>query len=330
MPTVSVILPAYNVEKYIAKSISSVLSQTFTDFELLVIIDGSPDNSKTVAESFSDKRISIFEKENGGLSDARNYGLKRARGKYVYFMDSDDWIEPELLEDNLKILNKKHLDFLVFGYIQDNEDANGKVTKSINFQPKVQSYSKNEENVSIDQLHIGLLGYAWNKIYKKKFLDQNRFVFQKGISLVEDILFNAPIYTISKEIHFNQKSYYHYVNRDEETLMKKFYPDAFKLKVLKNIELEKFFKSWKVKDEKNILSEILFNGIRFCINNLYSSKPSISLENRKQYIREIVLHPRYKYLKPYYTAKNLKAKIFFFALGLKSDRLLRILKKKKI
>src|SRR5690625_6955531 len=106
MPKVSIILPCYNVEKHLAQSIDSVLSQTHSNFELLVVIDGSPDNSKEIAEEYAvkDARITVFDKPNGGLSDARNYGLKKAQGEFIYFMDSDDWIEPDLLKDNLKII----------------------------------------------------------------------------------------------------------------------------------------------------------------------------------------------------------------------------------
>ena len=90
MPKVSIILPCYNVEKYLARSIESALAQSYTDFELLVIIDGSPDNSKSIAEQYAqqDDRVKVFEKENGGLSDARNYGIERAKGEFIYFMDS--------------------------------------------------------------------------------------------------------------------------------------------------------------------------------------------------------------------------------------------------
>jgi len=144
MPKVSIILPVYNVEKYIAKSIQSVLNQTYQDFELLVIIDGSPDNSKQIAESFKDDRITIYEKPNGGLSDARNYGLERAKGEFVYFMDSDDWIEPNLLKDTVCVFEKNEIDFVVFGYFLDNEDLKGNListdeilTKNIQFDKKI-------------------------------------------------------------------------------------------------------------------------------------------------------------------------------------------------
>ena len=99
MPTVSIIVPIYKVEKYLPECIHSALSQTFSDFELILVDDGSPDNCGAICEEYArkDARIRVIHKENGGLSDARNAGLDMASGKYVYFLDSDDRISPDLL-----------------------------------------------------------------------------------------------------------------------------------------------------------------------------------------------------------------------------------------
>src|SRR5690606_38194995 len=127
MPQTSIILPCYNVENYLPRAIESVLNQTNPDFGLLVVIDCSPDNSKTSAEKYAlnDDRMRVFEKPNGGLSDARNYGVERAKGEFIYFMDSDDFIEPDLLEDKLKTIEDENLDFIIFGYTQDDEEKEG-------------------------------------------------------------------------------------------------------------------------------------------------------------------------------------------------------------
>ena len=99
-PKISIIMPMYRVERYIEKAIKSVLDQDFMDWELLIVNDGSPDGSREIASvvAAGDNRIRILDKENGGLSDARNYGLDRAIGDFVHFYDSDDWIEPDSCE----------------------------------------------------------------------------------------------------------------------------------------------------------------------------------------------------------------------------------------
>ncbi|WP_312819220.1 glycosyltransferase family 2 protein [Kaistella carnis] len=323
MPKVSIILPCYNVEKYIAKSIQSVLDQSYTDFELLVIIDGSPDNSKAIAESFIDSRITVYEKPNGGLSDARNYGLERAIGEFVYFMDSDDWIEPNLLEDNIKIVEEENLNFIVFGYIQDNEDPQGNIISSIEFNPNVGAYVKSD-NLNIDVHHLGLLGYAWNKIYRRSFIEKHQFRFQKGISLVEDILFNAPLYSISKQIKFNDKSYYHYISRSEITLMKSFHKNSFELKVQKNIALEEFFSSWKVTNKNELLADSLFLGLKYCILNLVQSDTTKPL--KLEYLRNMISHPRLNRVLKNYLPEALKDKILLVLIRTKSVKIINFLR----
>lgn len=314
MPKLSIILPCYNVEKYIAKSIQSVLNQTFTDFELLVVIDGSPDGSKAIAETFSDERITIYEKPNGGLSDARNYGLERAKGEFVYFMDSDDWIEPNLLEDNLKIIQDENLDFIIFGYIQDDEDADGNLMASKVVAPKISELIKGQP-IELDLHHIGLMGYAWNKVYRRSFLNQHNFRFEKGISLVEDILFNAPIYTISQKIVFNPKTYYHYFNRPVATLMKTFHENSFELKKRKNLVLEQFFDEWKIKNSDQILGHLHIQGIRYCIHNLFSFKNQLNFNQKVDYIKRMYKDEMtLKYIKKY-KAKDKNSKIYSYLIN---------------
>ena len=100
MPLISVIVPVYKVEPYLARCIDSILAQTFTDFELILIDDGSPDNCGRICDEYSQKnnRIQVIHKENGGLSSARNAGMEICKGDYIYFIDSDDWIEPDMYE----------------------------------------------------------------------------------------------------------------------------------------------------------------------------------------------------------------------------------------
>lgn len=311
MSKISIILPCYNVEKYLAKSIESVLDQTYSDFELLVVIDGSPDNSKQIAEKYAiaDKRIKVFEKENGGLSDARNYGLERAEGEFIYFMDSDDWIEPDLLEDNLKILESENLDFVVFGYIQDNTDKEERVLSSQEKLPNVELWEKSDPQLQIDGHHLGLLGYAWNKLYRKSFLDRHNFRFEKGISLVEDILFNAPIYSASDQIRFNKKAYYHYLNRPVVTLMKTFHTDQLELRKWKHRVLREFFETWKIENREQILAQTFIDSIRGGIQSLFAYKNQLSESEKRAYLKTLYTDEVTRSSLKYYIPRSKKEKI---------------------
>ena len=116
MPAVSVIIPVYNVEKYLRECLDSVLAQTFPDLEIICVNDGSTDGSRTVLSEYvaKDDRIRIVDRENGGLSEARNSGASVATGKYIYFLDSDDWLEPNAMQKCFEISEKHHLDVFIF------------------------------------------------------------------------------------------------------------------------------------------------------------------------------------------------------------------------
>jgi glycosyltransferase involved in cell wall biosynthesis len=324
MAKISIILPCYNVENYLARSIESALAQSYSDFELLVIIDGSPDNSKSIAENFIkiDNRIQVFEKENGGLSDARNYGLERAKGEFIYFMDSDDWIEPNLLEDNLKIIEDENLDLVIFGYIQDDENTEGEVIRSTNVLPKVTKYVKGEKNITIDTHHLGLLGYAWNKIYRKSFLEKNNLKFEKGTSLVEDILFNSQVYQATTVLRFNEKGYYHYLNRPITTLIKTFHINSFELKRRKTISLEIFFNEWNVLNKNELLSYSIVQGIRYCIHNMFAFKNQLYFKQKVEVIKSMLQDSLTKQYAEHYKPYGFKNKLYKFLIQKKQAYLI--------
>ena len=306
MAKVSIIMPCYNVERYIRKSIRSVLDQSHTDFELLIIIDGSPDDSKAIAETFIDSRVSIYEKPNGGLSDARNYGLMRAKGDFIYFIDSDDWIEPNLLADNIEIIEAKNLDIVVFGYIQDDENLDGIITKSTRKGPLKICLHKGEDSFPTNTNTIGILGYAWNKIYRRSFLEINKLIFEKGTSLIEDILFNSQVYQNVDTICFNDKCYYHYMNRQVPTLIKQFHSDSFELTKRRVLAVDDFLKDWKVEEAKRdqIKGAGIVGGIRGRIHNLYSFKNQLSEKEVKNYVKKMLNDPLTREYVALYRSKN--------------------------
>ena len=323
MPTVSVILPAYNVEKYISKSIASILKQSFTDFELLIIIDGSPDNSKSVAKSFSDPRISIFEKENGGLSDARNFGMDRATGDYIYFMDSDDWIESDLLEKTVSVLESENRDFVVFGYVQDNENTDGNVISEQKNIPNSDLLIRGKDSVLNTKL-LGILGYAWNKVYRKNFLISHSLRFEKGVSLVEDILFNSLVYEKSNEIRFIKQPFYHYINRQVPTLIKQFHHNSFDLNIRKLNRLSEFFKTWRFVNTNALLAFVLVQGIRYCIHNLFSFQNNLSFKDKRMYVKSMLYYSSTLEYINYYAPQDKVSKLYKFLIKHKNYNLISI------
>lgn len=184
MPKVSVIMPVYNVGEYLPKCLDSILSQTLKDIEILCVNDGSTDNSLDVLNSYAerDKRIIIIDKDNEGSGIARNTALARAQGEYVYFVDSDDWLDNDLVLAKItEKADKDNLDILIFGglscYEKDNEikkTMGGYSLKNLSDKWKNIVFSSQEIKKDVFKFP----STAWTKLYRREFLEKNKIRFQ--------------------------------------------------------------------------------------------------------------------------------------------------------
>ena len=209
---ITVIIPVYNVENYLNKCLDSVLKQTYKNLEIIVVNDGSTDNSGTICQEYAqkDNRIVYIEKENGGLSDARNAGLDRMTGSYVTFVDSDDWIEQDYLETLYKKIVEYQADIAVGNYYSFNESEG-----MFYFHILGDSYyEKVYDNVSIfenlydsQEMKSFALISAWGKLYKAGLFEQLRFDIGK---LGEDGYLNQKIYLLAEKIVYIHKGIYSY------------------------------------------------------------------------------------------------------------------------
>lgn len=301
---VSVIMPVYKVEAYVATAIESVMAQTYPDWELLIINDGSPDRSAAIAESYlqKDPRIQLFHKPNGGLSDARNFGLEKARGEFIYFIDSDDWIEAQLLEKTIQQIEKEQVSVVIFGYTLDNADAANQLLSQKKIFHPASRFDKKTNNLHIDENLMGIMGYAWNKLYRHEFIKMHQLHFDKGVSLVEDILFNAQVYRLADSLVVMPDCLYHYLNRPVSTLIKTYHEGAFSLYLKKYGAVDQFLQAWNVKDKKRktILSLSLISGLRYSIRNLIAFMDGFSDEEKIKRISELTAHPVVRDLIRYY------------------------------
>jgi glycosyltransferase involved in cell wall biosynthesis len=198
----------YNVEKYLHRCLDSILAQTFTDFELLLIDDGSSDSSGKICDEYAakDSRFQVFHKENGGVSSARNMGLDNAKGEWVAFVDADDTINSNALYN----IPLKFSDIIILNsYVVDN------ITHALY---AVCSYplSKSEKNFSgIETFRFYNRSSAWGVIYNKKFLFDNKILFDKRLKNAEDTVFFAQCMIFAKQvIHYNIDFYYVYLTEN--------------------------------------------------------------------------------------------------------------------
>ena len=177
-PTISVIVPVYNVERYLARCIDSILAQTFMDFELILIDDGSPDNSGRICDEYAakDARIRVFHQENGGVSSARNHGIDAALGEYVCFVDSDDLILPTYLETLFETITENDADIATCGYITSYY-KNGQVIKQETREPAITGTYSNFGKPLIELQSPAMYSTPFNHLFRKEIIKASNITF---------------------------------------------------------------------------------------------------------------------------------------------------------
>lgn len=250
---ISVVVPCYNVEKYLERCVDSIINQTYQNLEIILVDDGAKDGTPDLCDklALTDSRIKVIHKVNGGLSDARNAGIAVANGRYITFFDSDDWIEPDTINTAIEKMTANNLDLVVWGYTADFVDDNENILSNRNCAVNGVCEIDGNNAVLLQKDTLGISGYAWNKLYKTDIIKNNNLLFEKGISLVEDILFNSAYFCCCKKIEFIDYIGNHYIQRGRVTLGTKRYENMFELKLMGCTARENILKHFGV-DNKTI------------------------------------------------------------------------------
>lgn len=211
MEKITVIVPIYNVEEYLNDSINSIVNQTYKNLEIILVNDGSTDNSKNICEAYRDKyeNIILINKENGGLSDSRNAGLEVATGKYIMFVDSDDTLYNNSCEVMYNAITSKKANFVTANYI--NMDDDGTVWKIPIFDIQKYKNFKLDINDYRDSFFV-MNSSVCNKIFDKQFIDENNFRFKVGIP-AEDAVFTTLAFIKSDNVWYIPDIMYKYRQR---------------------------------------------------------------------------------------------------------------------
>lgn len=211
----SIVIPVYNVEKYIEKCLLSILEQDYTDYEIVIVNDGSKDQSGRICDEYAGehKNVTVIHTPNGGVSKARNTALEKIQGEYVWFIDSDDYIKPGALKRLANYLDKyQGPDMLVFDATVVDEAGNVEGSVSCNLEPgKSVSFRENRELVFANTS-------LWNRIYKMQVIRDAHLQFQQGITIGEDLLFNYAYLLEAQEIYYERDAFYFYVQRKNSAM----------------------------------------------------------------------------------------------------------------
>jgi glycosyltransferase involved in cell wall biosynthesis len=216
MPIISIIVPVYKVEKYLRRCIDSILSQTFVNFECILIDDESPDDSGKICDEYAEKdsRIIVIHQKNAGVSAARNAGLDIAKGEWLGFVDSDDWCDPDMFQVLYDNAIKYNSDISICGY--RIIDTSNKIKTTIKCSRKIQILNKEEAISGIFLLRC-FGGYSWNKLVKSDIFIQSKLRYDPKITYMQDVLLFYELFKYIKKAVYLPMPYYNYFYNSEST-----------------------------------------------------------------------------------------------------------------
>ncbi len=317
---ISVIVPVYNVEKYLSRCLDSIINQTLKEIEIICVNDGSTDNSRAILEEYKNKdsRIIIVDKENGGLSSARNAGIKVATAPYIGFVDSDDWIEPGTYETAVKYFDED-VDVVNFGakIILENIDETSDRALSEKAYHKIKMIGKFVVN---DEFIKQISNTCWNKVYKKSIIDEFSVDFPDG-NIFEDGEFFHKYFLHAKNIYCIDKYFYNYVLRPQSIMQDVYtHKRGAILDSLKNyMHIYEHYKKYNELEKHKDLLTSAFNGH---LHYIYNKNNNTGKEEVLKYATKIAFQLDEKiiqgkiltYLKEekYYKIKFLNIPLFIY------------------
>lgn len=265
-PKVSIIVPVYNVERYLERCLDSLVEQSLSDIEIIAVNDGSTDSSNKILEEYGhkDKRIKVIHKTNAGVSSARNIGIKLAEGEFIGFVDPDDWVDKEMYDVLYTTAKKENADIVMCTYIREFESHSKE--KKFNFPQKISFYD-DEVKTNIMRRLIGPIneeisnpelldawGTVWSKLYRADVIKRNKLLFSdlREIGTNEDSLFNIEALFHTKSFIFLNTPYYHYWRENSSAVTALYKPNLLKQwfnlynKIGRLIEKNKLSKEFQV------------------------------------------------------------------------------------
>lgn len=290
---VSIIIPVYNCEKYIKKCIESIKAQTYKNWELILIDDGSKDNSFKICRQYSEKdeRIFVLTQKNKGAGLARNYGIDVASGEYIVFCDSDDFLDNRCLEVFCKIALKRNPDLIISGYNEFKYVKNNEIMIcGKNNAANLEILNKEEARKLYIELHKKCLIQApWAKFYKAKIIKENMIGFS-DFRRCQDTVFNLKYYEYINNIIVIEDKLYNYLTPDDNTFISKFPKDYIEIRKKLDYLISNKLKEWNSynNEAKLYLNKVLLNQILISLRLNYLNNWNLNKKERKEYVKKLL------------------------------------------
>ena len=321
---VSIIMPVYGVEDYVGAAIESMQKQTFTDWEMFAVDDGSPDRSGAICDAYAEKdsRIRVIHKENGGAPSARNTAIDKAAGKYFYFMDSDDFAEPNMLEDMVSAAESTNAQLVVSGYYIDTYYSDTeKYTQEQAAEGKVYATQQEFRKDAYRLFDRNLLYTPWNKLYLGDYIRENKLYFPN--TFWDDFPFNLSVLLDVERVTVIPGKYYHFVRKRAESETTKYRSDMYEKREEEHGWMVDLYRHWGVDDEnsREFLARRYIERVIGCVENVTNKSCTLSTAEKKREIRKIITDPKVKALLPVMRAQSSYMKIMLIPIRMQSTAL---------
>ena len=294
--TVSIIIPVYKVEKFLLRCVDSALAQTYKDIEIILVDDGSPDGCPQICDEYEKQfeQVKVVHKKNGGLSSARNAGLKVATGEYILFVDSDDWIDSNMVEELVKIAEREQVDFVRSRakYANWPNHKDGTVCDfGIEDMMHTGRYSREmmEKDIlpiciATPQITFGPIVSAWGTLYRKSLLTDKEIVFYEDVKYSEDCIFNVKVLLKCNSFYYlNELQYYNYFYNNT-SITKSYRADRWD----SNKTLIKRFEDDYGSEKRFDIPQQLWRKRLFCIMNSLNERHNLdTFSAKKKYCKKI-------------------------------------------
>ena len=294
-PAISIIIPIYNVEAWLARAVESLQAQTFSNFELILVDDGSPDASGVIADELAaeDPRIRVIHQENSGAAGARNAAIAVAQGEYLYFMDGDDWCEPTMLEQLYAMAHQHNLDLVVTGFYIDTYYDEDKFYREQRNAPTRVFETQDEFRAAAHELFDAQLLYApWNKLYRRAYLAQNNILFPT--TFWDDLPFNLDVIREIERIGCLDGHFYHFLRARAESENTKYRADMYEKREEEHQWLQRLYADWRLDSEaiQEFLARRYAERLVGCVENVTNKSCQLPRAEKRRLISEMISTPQ--------------------------------------
>ena len=294
---ISAIMPVYNVEKYLGMCIESLQAQTLSEFELIAVDDGSPDNCGKILDEYAEKdsRIKVIHKENGGAPSARNAAIEIAQGKYLYFMDSDDWAEKTMLEDMYNAAEANNAQLVVSGYYIDTYYSETEFySQEQSFPTTIFSSQADFRRNAYKLFDKNLLYTPWNKLFLREYIIDNGIRFKNVFW--DDFPFNLDVIRDVERVVVLEDKYYHFMRARAESETAKYRGDMYEKREEEHGWMTDLYNYWSVSDEESneMVQRRYIERIVGCVENVTNPACTLTSKEKKAEIKKIISNDRVK------------------------------------